>query len=250
MLLWKILKAFQLSIFVFVIISGFVSIARAMTVTPLSLELSSSGSANKSTLRVFNNAAKPIPIEIQVFRVTLDEKGKTYSEPAPNSFLVFPPQKVIAAGGSQTFRVQWLGAPDIKQSETYILSVNQLPVNLATEKSGVEVVYNFAVIVNVAPPGAQSSVKLIGAKIITDDKNVRRPLITVKNVGNRHAFVSDGSILLSAGKWSKTISSPDLRDTFGLGLVQPGKTRQFVLKTEIPAQVSTIEAELRRPTTN
>jgi fimbrial chaperone protein len=220
-----------------------------MTVSPLSLELSSSGSGAKSSLRVSNSAATPIPVEVQVARISLDENGKTLSEPAPNAFLIYPPQKVIPAGGSQTFRVQWVGAADIKQSETYILSVNQLPVNLATEKSGVEVVYNFAVVVNVAPPGAQSSLKAIGSKVVADQHG-RHPLIIVKNLGNRHAFVGEGSLRLTAGKWAQTVAGSELRESVGLGLVQPGKTRHFLLKTEIPPQVSAIEAEIRLPATN
>jgi fimbrial chaperone protein len=224
--------------------------AQAMSVTPLSVELTSSGASNKATIRVHNNAATPIPVDFQITRVTIDEKGATLSEPAPDQFLIFPPQKAIPPGGTQSFRVQWLGAPDLKQSETYIISVNQLPVDLGASRSGVQMVYNFSVIVNVAPMNAKSAVELVSADIVTDKNNVRRPRIKVTNTGNRHALLSDGSILLSGGGWSEVIDSPDLRAAIGLGLVQPGKIRNFVLGAEIPKHVSRLEAQLRHTNTN
>jgi P pilus assembly chaperone PapD len=224
--------------------------AQAMSVTPLSVELTSSGASNKATLRVHNNAAAPIPVEFQITRITIDEKGATRSEPAPDQFVIFPPQKAIPPGATQSFRVQWLGTPNLKQSETYIISVNQLPVDLGASKSGVQMVYNFSVIVNVAPMNAKSAVELVSADIVTDKNNVRRPRIRVKNSGNRHALLSDGSILLSGGGWPAVIGSPDLRAAIGLGLIQPGKTRNFVLGTEIPKHVPRLEAQLRHTNTN
>ena len=73
---------------------------------------------------------------------------------------MFPPQAVVPAGGTQTFRIQWVGEPNIQKSQSYMFSVNQLPVKRKSQDSGVQVVFNFGVIVSVAPPGAQSGMSL------------------------------------------------------------------------------------------
>lgn len=224
--------------------------AQAMSVTPLSLELAASGPANKSTLRVHNDGAAPIPVEIQIARVTLNEKGESLSEAASGQFLIFPPQAIIPAGTSQSFRVQWLGDPKLQESQTFVFSVNQLPVDLGASKSGVQIVFNFSVIVNVAPLQGQTLLKLVAAGVAPDEKGVKRAIITVTNSGNRHALLGNGSVVLSEGDWSKTITGGELRQMIGLGLVQPGRTRRFSLAVEIPQQVSKIDARVLAAASN
>ena len=78
--------------------------------------------------------------------------AKPSSLAAGDEFLVFPPQAVVPAGATQSFRIQWVGEPNIQKSQSYMFSVNQLPVKRKAGESGVQVVFNFGVIVSVAPP--------------------------------------------------------------------------------------------------
>jgi P pilus assembly chaperone PapD len=216
-----------------------------MIVSPLTLELTSSGTKNKATLTVTNDSASEIPVEIDISRISVNEKGETNAESAKGSFLVFPAQQRIAAGGRQSFRVQWVGSPDIKATETFMFSVNQLPVALDVKKSGVQLVINFAVLVNVSPLKSQAAVSLVNADLVADGKNGRRPVLTLRNTGNRHALLSDGSITLTNGSWTKTYSGTELVGALGgMGLLQPGKVRRFTMDTKIPVEVSRIDARV------
>ena len=220
--------------------------AHAMVVTPLTLELTSSGTKNKATVTVTNDSASEIPVEIEISRVSVSEKGEVKAEPVKGSFLIFPLQQRIPAGGRQSFRVQWVGAADIKATETFMFSVNQLPVALDTKKSGVQLVINFSVLVNVSPLQAQSAVSLVKADLVADGKNGRRAMLTLRNTGNRHALLGDGSITLTnGGNWTKTYSGSELVGALGgMGLLQPGKERHFTMDTKIPIEVSRIDARV------
>ncbi len=215
----------------------------AMAVKPIVLDMATTGSKG-SQISVTNDAARPLPVEIVVSRVDLDEVGEIKSTPAGDEFLIFPPQAMLRPGATQVFRIQWVGEPDIKTSQSYIFSVNQVPVKMPKGKSGVQVVFNFACIVNVAPPGGSAAIKLVKAAVGKDDKGKPRPELTVKNPGNIHAKLTDATIKLSGGSWSKTYTPQQLRQVMGVGLVQPGKTRRFLMPLDIPANVSGITASI------
>ena len=218
--------------------------AHAMIVTPLALDLTSSGTKNKATLIVTNESDSEIPVEIEISRISVNEKGEMKAEPAERSFLVFPAQQKIPAKGRQSFRVQWAGAPDLLATETFMFSVNQLPVALDVKTSGVQLVVNFSVLVNVSPLKAKPEVSLIKTDLVAA-KNGKRAVLTVRNRGNRYALLSDGSVTLTNGSWTKTYSGTELIDALGgMGLLQPGKERRFTMNVIIPIEVSRIDARI------
>lgn len=174
----------------------------------------------------------------------MDESGKSATKPAGEEFLLFPPQALIPPGATQSFRVQWVGDPQIKASQSYIFSVNQVPVKMPKGTSGVQVVFNFATIVNVAPASGRSGLDLVSAGIGKDDKGKSRPALTVKNPGNAHAKLTDATITLSGGSWSQTLRPEQMRQTMGVGLIKPGKTRRFLLLVDVPAGVGQLTASI------
>ena len=217
--------------------------AHAMSVTPIVLDMTTTpGKAQQIT--VVNDAAKPLPVEIVVSRIELDEKGEMSAKLAGDDFLVFPPQALVPAGATQNFRIQWVGDPQIPASQSYVFSVNQVPVKMPEGKSGVQVVFNFATIVNIAPPGGKSAIDLVKAGVDKDDKGKPRPAVTVKNPGNSYAKLTDATIKLSGGSWSETLTPERLRQSMGVGLVQPGKTRRFLLPVDMPAGVTNVTASI------
>lgn len=219
------------------------TMASAMSVTPLSQDMSAAGKS-PAQVEVHNNDAAPLPVEIIVSRMELNEAGETTAQPAGDEFLIFPPQALLAPGATQNFRIQWVGDPRIKQSQSYVFSVNQVPVRMPKGKSGVQVVFNFATIVNVAPASGRSTIDVVSASIVRDDKGKPRPAVTVRNSGNIHAKLIDAAITLSGGSWSETLRPDRLRQVMGLGLVQPGKTRRFLLPVDLPAGVTQLSASI------
>jgi P pilus assembly chaperone PapD len=217
--------------------------AGAMSVSPNTLDISASANST-GQLRVVNDGAVALPIEIVVSRIELNEAGEATSRPAGDEFLIFPPQALLAPGAAQSFRIQWVGDPQIAQSRSYVFSVNQVPVKMPKGKSGMQVVFNFTALVNVAPASGRAGIDLVSTGIGKDEKGKPRPALTVKNPGNIHARLTDATISLSAGSWSQTLRPEQLRQTIGFGLVQPGKTRRFLLPLDLPAGLGPISARV------
>lgn len=220
------------------------STAEAMSVTPIQVEMLSTG-GQRAQVTVNNDAPEPLPVEIVIEKLSLDENGGRKLTKAGENFLVFPAQAMIAPGSSQVFRLQWVGDPQIAESQSFMMSVNQVPVKLPKGKSAVQIVMSFGVVVNVAPPQGSPSLRVVGTGIETDKKSGKRhPTITVENPTKVHALLPQSSISLSGGGWSKSMSSTELSEKVGIGLVQPGRKRRFILPVDLPAQVSTVEAKL------
>ena len=217
--------------------------AYAVNVQPLSLEMVSIGSNSRASVQVVNDGAAPMPVEVVLKKLEIAEDGKTTESPASNEFLVFPPQAVVPAGATQSFRVQWIGAPDIKKSQTYMLSVNQLPVKMKPGENGVQMVFDFGVVVNVAPTGAQSALKLVSAEAATQGQK-HGASITVENPGVMYSYFSDAKLTLESGNWRKVISPGELRQLVGYGVVMPGKTRRILVPADVPGGAGKISATL------
>ena len=217
--------------------------AKPMSVSPITLDMGASGKSTDQ-ISVINDGAVPLPVEIVISRMEMDENGQTATKLAGDEFLLFPPQAMVAPGATQVFRVQWVGDPQIKQSQSYIFSVNQVPVKMPAGKSGVQVVFNFATVVNVAPASGQSAINVVSTGLAKDDKGKPHPALTVKNPGNIHAKLTDATIKLSGGSWSQTLRPEQLRQSMGVGLIQPGKTRRFLLPIDLPAGVTQLTASV------
>lgn len=218
--------------------------AAALSVTPIQVEMLSTG-GQRAQVTVNNDSQEPLPVEIGIDKLALDENGGRKLSKAGEDFVVFPPQAMIAPGSSQVFRLQWVGEPMIAESQTFMMSINQVPVKLPKGKSAVQIVMSFGVVVNVAPPQGSPSLTLVGTGIETDKKTGKRhPTVTVANPTKIHALLPQGTLNLSSGSWSKRMTAAELSEKVGIGLVQPGKKRKFVLPVDLPADVSSVQASL------
>ena len=235
-------KATLLAFSVFSLLAS--TIVDAMSVTPIVLEMQDSGGKAKSVLRVSNDAASAMQVEIKVSRLSLDENGKSTTVPADRDFIIFPPVATIPPGGSQAFRVQWSSNPHLDKSQDYIFSVNQLPVKFPNAQSGMQLLVNFAVVASVDPVGAAATLDLVSAGVGRDEAGVARPQLTVQNNGKRHGSLADASITLVSGKWTQTLTSPVLRQKLGVALIQPGKRRKFLIPVDLPAGITTLTARI------
>jgi len=193
---------------------------------------------------VTNDDSKAMPVEVVVYKLELDQKGNITTTPAPNDFLVVPTQALVSPGASQAVRVRWIGSGDLEKSQSYIVAVNQLSVKSPNSKSGVQMVFNFSAVVNVAPANAHSELSLKSVAVQLDEKAKPRPVITVLNSGNRHASIGNGELNLTGTNFEKTITQAQFRESFGVGLIQPGKQRQFVLPITLPDNIRNLSGKL------
>src|SRR5690606_30223426 len=129
--------------------------AYAMRVSPMVVEMESRGTDATARIEVQNINPGNLAFETRVFRMAIDAEGEITETPADEDFLIFPPQGVLPAGGRQVVRLQWLGPAEPDKSQSYYVSVEQLPVKLdpvATEQIGaqVQILYNMRALVVVA----------------------------------------------------------------------------------------------------
>ena len=218
--------------------------ANALNVQPLALEMVSLGASSHATIQVVNDGAQPLPVEVAIKKVDIAADGKTSETPAGDEFLVFPPQTVVPAGATQSFRVQWTGAPDIAKSQTYMFYVNQLPVKMKPGESGVQMVFSFGVIVSVAPAGAKSALKVVTAEAGSDEKK-HGVAVTVENPSTMYSYFSDAKLTLESGGWHKVLSAGELREKIGYAVILPGKTRRVLVPLDdVPAGAGKIGATI------
>lgn len=114
-------------------------LAIAMTVQPVILNLTLSGSGMAQLITVENTFATPLPVELRVQSLDFDQNGIKETGKDPGDLLIFPPQALIQPGQTQSFRVQYVGDPDLKTSKHYYVTVAQLPVKLPAGQSAIQI---------------------------------------------------------------------------------------------------------------
>ncbi len=219
--------------------------AMAMSVSPIEIEMSSVGMRSHAQITVVNDGSDPLPVEAVLQKLSLGEHGEKTLTDSGDDFLVFPSQAMIAPGGMQVFRMQWVGEPELPASKTFLMSLNQVPVRMKGARSEVQVVIGLGVVINVAPPIGQPKIRLIDTGVVRDAVSGKRhPTIRVENISNVHALLSQSTINISGEGWSATIPSGQLKMKLGIGLVQPRRQRTFTLPVDLPPSVGNVVADI------
>lgn len=226
--------------------------ARALGVTPVTLTIESVGRKASSQINVNNGDAANLPVEIVVSKLRLLPSGEVERTPAPDAFLILPPQAVIAPGATQVFRIQYVGDPALAQSEAYEVAVDQVPVQVEQKAPGamMQVVYSIGALVVVAPPGLKSAVSIEKAEIAKNDKGQPVPSIHFRNDGDRHAFLSEGKLRVTvkdaAGKavWDRAFDAEQVRQEIGVGYLPPHFTRAMQLPFVLPVAEGTVSVSV------
>lgn len=218
--------------------------AKAMTVEPMVIEVNSIGSNVKSAFKVSNNGTAPLPVEVNISRMEIGADGTLKYASGGDDFIVFPPQAAIPKGGAQIFRLQWIGNPEIQQSQNYRFSVAQIPVKQKSGASGIQITMSFGVVVSVSPPQGSAAIVAKNASFAKDNEGKSAIALHVANPGNKHAYMRDAAIKFRAGSWSQKLTAYEVGQKVGLGIVQPGKERRFVIPVDVPPGVSDITASI------
>lgn len=222
--------------------------ATAMTVQPVVIDLGTSGRSMSQVITVENTFATTLPVELTVHELTLTENGVVMDKAESDDLLVFPPQALIEPGQTQTFRVQYVGEPDMAKSKHYYVTVAQLPVKLPEGQSAIQILYNFQVLVSVSPAGAKPDISVQSAQITTNKDGKFVPQITVRNASNAHGYLSKGTLRIvekdSSGKeeFKRAISGAEIQQTIGFGLIGGDQTRTLTVPVELPDGKGTVEA--------
>ena len=221
--------------------------ACAMTVQPVVIDLQTSGRSMSQVVTVENTFANPLPVELTVQELELTADGVKQTGKDNGDLLVFPPQALIAPGQTQTFRVQYVGDPDLKRSRHYYITVAQLPVKLPQGQSAIQILYNFQVLVSVEPQGLKPAITVLSATIGHDAKGKPVPLLTVDNASGAHGYLANGHLRIiekdAAGKevFRKTLSGAEIQQTMGFGLIGGNQTRKVTVPVALPQDGGSID---------
>ena len=228
---------------------GFGTAVYAMTVQPVVVNLTTAGPGMSRVITVENTFANPLPIEMRIQELALDENGVRQTGQDPGDLLVFPQQALIQPGQTQTFRVQYVGNPDLARSKHYYVTVAQLPVQLPQGQSAIQILYNFQVLVSVSPQGARPAFAVQRSEVGHNEAGKPVPVITITNNSPAHGYLSNGRLRIvqkdASGRevFRQTLSGPEIQQTIGFGLIGAGQTRRVQVPIELPADGGTIEAQ-------
>ena len=228
--------------FLTLIPAGFAS---AMTVEPMVLDVTSIGKNATTSFRVSNPGASSLPVEITIMEMEIGPDGEATYKPADDVLLIYPPQADIQSGSAQTFRVQWIGDPEITASRNYRLSVSQVPVKRQEQSSGIQLVLSFGVVVSVSPPESRSDIIVSAASPVMAQDGSTAVALSVRNPGNKYAVMKNAAIsFLGTSNWSANLSAIEVEKKIGLGIVQPGKERHFLIPVDMPQDISGVTASI------
>lgn len=223
----------------------------AMSVQPVVIDMTTTGRGMSATITVENSFTTPLPVELSVQELTFDENGVVPTGVDPGDLLIFPPQAIIAPGRTQSFRVQWVGDPEIARSKHYYITVAQMPVELPEGQSGIQILYNFQTVVSVAAPGGTAELSVVSAEPVEQDGKTVVSLL-VENAGNNYDYVSRQRLALEmrnpAGErvFEQTLSGAEIQQIAGFGLVGPETRRRLIIPVELPQSEGVLTAELSR----
>jgi P pilus assembly chaperone PapD len=240
---------------------GFTMLAWALTtgfsVTPIVLEAVSVGPRSSAQITVTNPNPTNLPLEITIQEVTMDEKGVAKDRrDASADFVILPPQATLNAGQARVFTLQYIGEADPAESRYFEWSVDQVPVTMAEGQNAVQIVYAITGILCVAPATGKSDVSVVGTAIETTTEGKFQPVLSMRNAGNAHAFLSRGVLRLSlrdkAGKtiWRQTLRAQEIEQIMGVGVLPALRTRDVKVPVDLPSADGVVVAEFSLPASN
>ena len=222
--------------------------AVAMTVQPVVIDLQTAGREMTQVVTVENTFATPLPVELNVQELELTPDGVKQTGKDPGDLLVFPPQAIIEPGQTQTFRIQYVGDPALAKSKHYYVTVAQLPVKLPEGQSAIQILYNFQVLVSIAPAKIKPKISITAAEIGKNANGRPVAVLMVANDTPAHGYLANGNLRIvqkdASGKqlFAKTYSGAEIQQTMGFGLIGGGQTRRVVVLVELPSADGTVEA--------
>lgn len=219
---------------------------QAMTVQPVVIDLATAGRGMSDTIIVENTFDRPLAVEITVQALELTGDGVDATGEDTGELAVFPPQATIQPGERQNFRVQYVGDPALARSRHFYVTVAQLPVQMDESGSNIQLLYNFQVLVSVAPGDTSPSISITSAQVGRDADGAPVPVITATNGSAAHGYLSRGQLQIvqedASGReiFSSDMSGPQIQQSIGYGLIGGEQSRRMTLPVPLPSAEGTV----------
>ena len=168
--------------------------------TPMTTTIRPSGSEAIMTFKVTNESDQQIAVAVRVATRFIATDGTEKNEPVDGkTFLVFPARIVLKPNSSQSVKVQYRGSPSLQSEAAYRVIAEQLPVDFSkSNTSGVNILLTYVAALYVSPKNVEAKL-VMSAAAGTEKNGARGLMVTVKNVGTRHALLSNPTLSVKAG---------------------------------------------------
>lgn len=200
--------------------------AYAMDVQPLRVVLVPGQGQTSGSVSVNNTRSNPLPYEVTVERRFIDENGQQRFESAEDDFLVFPPQGLIAASGTQAVRFQYLGEIELSETQGYVLRIKEVPVR-DPDFSGIQFAYSFGAAVYVKPQDAKDRLEV--RSFSREGSEITAEL---ENIGNDYSLMTAKRLRISVGGENLRFERDQLSKLIPNPLIAPGGKRILKLTIE------------------
>lgn len=178
--------------------------AEAYEFSPIVAQFEPSGPGAARSFVVNNTQSGPVALQMEVYARSANEKGEEVRIPDYDSFIITPPQLVVAPGTSQAVRVQWIGTPKPDRELAFRIVVTQLPIRFASEseegdfKADVAVGYKYEAAVYVAPANATPLAELLSSEPALNEAGERVLRLTIKSAGGRRAILDQPRLQITS----------------------------------------------------
>jgi fimbrial chaperone protein len=223
--------------------------SQAMTVQPVVIDLVTAGRGMSEVVIVENTFDRPLAVEVTMQALELTEEGVRPTGEDTGELAVFPPQATIQPGERQNFRVQYVGDPSLTRSKHYYVTVAQLPVQSGEGSSNIQLLYNFQVLVSVAPGDAKPEITISSAEIGTDAEGAPVPVIVATNASPAHGYLSRGRLEIverdstGAEVFRQELSGPQIQQSLGYGLIGGSQSRRIAIPQRLPSADGTVSVK-------
>jgi fimbrial chaperone protein len=245
---WSRMRLVGYSVFAAITAAVVATVAYAMTVSPVIVDLTTSGQRVSQVVTIENKYSKPVILEMLSQEAEYTDDGVKGTGKATDDLLMFPPQAQIAPGGTQAIRIQYVGDPELAKSKHYFVTVAQLPVKLPEGESGVQLLYNFQIVTGVSMPGKRPNISVSSAESYMGGDGKPRVLLVLKNDADTYGYLSSGSLRIvqknAAGQevFKKSMNADQISQEIGYGLIGAGQTRRLQTAIILPEAGNKVEA--------
>ncbi|KHD88476.1 MAG: hypothetical protein OM95_08150 [Bdellovibrio sp. ArHS] len=187
------------------VILGFVLIpcvSFAFRLTPMVVHFSPTGPKATQVLTLENPGNEKVPIQIEVFTRTTDDKGEEVRKKT-EEFNIYPEQVVLLPNEKRNVRVTWSGEFQGTDEKAFRIIASQLPVefrdrNAKPKANGVNLNFLLQYVASayVTPEGAIPKIKVKEVRSL--DK--RKLSVTVANEGSAHFVLKPKSLKIYSGE--------------------------------------------------
>jgi P pilus assembly chaperone PapD len=211
----------------------------AFDVQPLRVTLDIGKGQTASGISVNNTGDADLPFEVRVERRIIDENGQQTFEPVEDDFIVFPPQGLIPAGGTQAVRFQYLGEIELSQSQGYVLRVSEVPVR-DPNFSGIQFAYSFGAAIYVKPSDVSDRIEV---RSFEREGNTIRAVL--ENTGNDFSLLTAKPMRITVGGQTLSFTRQELATIIPNPLIAPGARRNLdmVIETLPEGQLESLRFE-------